>query len=317
MPRVSSIVIPPQVRRVARRRGVTKRRVADELHTFVEVKPAPGRWKTAAHITVCVTLTVLALSAVLGPKIGLLGLTGTFMCTVSIRRTWRHRVTILTTMTLAYVLALSIGVSVAGNALLTTLALTAIAGVSVLFYHALVGDPPGPVFLTIGPAIGTYLPTVGGSGPTFVMAAGCGAVLSSALGLALQWPLRHAPEDEAVDDAEDACEEYFATDPDGDFVETGRLRDAAYGSIFNAAWALAAATGRTSRDPHWLDLIARVRRLHIRVVERTAATRLAGAPIAVPLMTQTRYLGRPPRHYLLEWGVSRSSLPALIARRAE
>ena len=81
MPRLTMMLAPPQVRRAARRRGVTKARLADELQTFVEVKPAPGRWKTAAHITTCVTLTVLALSFVLGPQLGLLGLTGTFLCT--------------------------------------------------------------------------------------------------------------------------------------------------------------------------------------------------------------------------------------------
>lgn len=316
MSRLTMLLVPPEVRRVARRRGVTKRRVADELHTFVEVKPSPGRWKVAAHITTCVTLTVLTLSLIFGPKMGLLGLTGTFLCTVSVRRTWRHRVTILASMTLAYALALTIGVSVAGNALLTTLALTAIAGVSVLLYHALVGDPPGPVFLTIGPAIGTYLPTTGVAGSTFVLAASLGAVMSSTLSLALQWPFRHTPEDEAVEDAQEACDQYFASDPDGDFVETGRLRDAAYGSIFNAAWAVALAAGRRNRNPHLRDLTAQVRKMHIAVVQRTAATRLPDADIAVPTMLQARYLGRPPRRYLLEWGLSRSSLPSLIARRA-
>lgn len=235
MSRLSMLLVPPEVRRVARRHGVTKARVADEMQSFVEVKPSPGRWKVAAHITTCVTLTVLALSFALGPQMGLLGLTGTFLCTVSIRRTWRHRVTILAGMTFAYALAVMIGVSVAGNPWLTTIALTSIAGVSVLLYHALVGDPPGPVFLTIGPAIGTYLPTVGVSGRSFVIAATCGAVMSSLLSLALQWPRRHTPEDEAVSDAQEACEAYFESDPNGDFVETGRLRDAAYGSIFNAA----------------------------------------------------------------------------------
>lgn len=316
MSRLSMRVVPPEVRRVARRHGVTKARVADEMQHFVEVKSAPGRWKVALHITTCVTLTVLALSFVFGPQMGLLGLTGTFLCTVSVRRTWRHRVTILAVMTLAYALTVTIGVSVAGNPWLTTFALTAIAGVSVLLYHALVGDPPGPVFLTIGPAIGTYLPTVGVPGSSFVTAAAGGAVMSSLLSLALQWPQRHTPEDEAVDDAEEACAEYFASDPDGDFVETGRLRDAAYGSIFNAAWALAKATGRKNRDPHWRELIKRLRRLHIAVVERTATTRLGTADIAIPAMRQARYLGRPPRRYLLEWGLSRSSLPALVARRA-
>lgn len=316
MPRLTMMLAPPQVRRAARRRGVTKARLADELQTFVEVKPAPGRWKTAAHITTCVTLTVLALSFVLGPQLGLLGLTGTFLCTVSVKRTWRHRVTILACMTLAYVAALTIGVSVAGHAVLTTVALTAIAGVSVLLYHALVGDPPGPVFLTIGPAIGTYLPTVGVPGSRFLLAAGCGAVMSSVLSLALQYPQRHEPEDQAVDEAQEACDAYFESDPDGDFVETGRLRDTAYASIFSAAWALSAATGRRHPDPHWRELTKRLRRLHIEVVQRTAATRLPGAVIAVPVMAQARYLGRPPRRYLLRWGLSRSSLPALIARRA-
>lgn len=33
-------------------------------------------------------------------------------------------------------------------------------------------------------------------------------------------------------------------------------------------------------------------------------------------MRQARYLGRPPRRYLLAWGLSRSSLPSLVARRA-
>jgi len=140
--------------------------------------------------------------------------------------------------------------------------------------------------------------------------------MSSVLSLALQYPQRHEPEDQAVDEAQEACDAYFESDPDGDFVETGRLRDTAYASIFSAAWAWSAATGRRHPDPHWRELTKRLRRLHIEVVQRTAATRLPGAVIAVPVMAQARYLGRPPRRYLLRWGLSRSSLPALIARRA-
>ena len=154
------------------------------------------------------------------------------------------------------------------------------------------------------------------AGSRFLLAAGCGAVMSSVLSLALQYPQRHEPEDQAVDEAQEACDAYFESDPDGDFVETGRLRDTAYASIFSAAWALSAATGSRHPDPHWRELTKRLRRLHIEVVQRTAATRLPGAAIAVPVMAQARYLGRPPRRYLLRWGLSRSSLPALIARRA-
>ena len=316
MSRIGLLLAPPQVRRAARRRGVTKARIADEFQTFVEVKPAPGRWRVAAHITACVTVTVVLLSFLGGPRFGLLGLTGTFMCTVSYKRPWLNRVTILTLMTAAYLVAITIGAAVAGHAVLTTLALTLIAGTSVLFYHALVGDPPGPVFLTIGPAIATYLPTVGVPGHVFVFAAGAGAVISSALSLLLRLPSRHAPEEEALDDAREAVEEYFETDPDGDFVETGRLRDAAYASIFNASYALRSAVGRGTRSHHWVELQYDLRKLHIKVLQRTARTRLPGAEIAVPALAQASYLGRPKRRYLLRWGLSASSLPSLVARRA-
>lgn len=265
------LLVPPEIRRLARRRGVTKKRLAQELHTFVEVTPSPGRWKVAAHITICVMLTVLTISFVAGPRMGLLALTGTFLCTVSVKRTWRHRVTILGAMTLAYALAVTIGVSVSGNALMTTVALTALTGLSVVIWHALVGDPPGPIFLTIGPAIGTYLPTTGIPGHVFVEAVVFGAVMSSVLSLLLQWPFRHSPEDEAVETAQEACDDYFDSDPDGDFAETGRLRDTAYGSIFNAAWTLQSAAGRRHSE-HRLELTRRLRELHVAVVKRTAAT---------------------------------------------
>lgn len=316
MSRIGQLIAPPTVRRAARRRGVTKARVGDELRTFVEVKPSPGRWKTAVHITTCMTLTALLVSVIAGPRMGLLAITGTFVCTISLKRPWLHRVSILAGMTLAYIVSLSIGAAVAGHPLLTTLALTGICTSSVLIYHALVGDPPGPIMLTIGASIATYLPTTGMPGHQFVLAAGAGALAASCFSLLLQLPHRHSPEDTAVEEAAEAVQEYLDSDPAGDFVETGRLRDAAYGSIFNASYELRAAHMRGTTDIHWKTLTRQLRRLHIAVVKRTAATRLPGAEIAVPVMEQATYLGRPRRSYLLRWGLSLSSLPSLVARRA-
>ena len=316
MSRLGQLLVPPQVRRVARKRGVTKARVADEFHTFIEVKPSPGRWKVAAHITCCVTLAILTIAAVAGPAMALLSVTGTFVCTISLKRAWRHRVTILLGLSAGYVVSLALGSWASGDALLTTLVLTGLTGVSVLVYHALVGDPPGPIMLPIGASIATYLPTTGMPWQNFVVASGSGAVLASVFSLLLQLPNRHSPEDSAVQDATDAVEEYLASDPDGDFVETGRLRDCAYGSIFNASYELRAAVGAQRRSSHWVELQHRLREMHIAVVKRTADTRLDHAEIAVPVMQQADYLGRPRRRYLLRWGLSAASLPSLVARRA-
>lgn len=316
MSRIGQFIAPPPVRRAARKRGVTKARMADEFHTFVAVNPSPGRWKVAVHITACITISVLLISLVAGPRLGLLALTGTFACTISQKRPWRHRVSILAGMSSAYVASLTIGTLVSGNALLTTIALTSICGLSVLVYHALVGDPPGPIMLTIGASIATYLPQTGMPGHHFVLAAGSGAFLSSAISLLMQLRNRHSPEDTAVEEASEAVEEYLASDPDGDFVETGRLRDTAYASIFSASYEVRASAGRSQHSEHWKALQRQLRELHIAVVKRTADTRLPGAEIAVPVMAQANYLGRPHRRYLLEWGLSAASLPSLVARRA-
>ncbi|TWE09448.1 FUSC family protein [Rudaeicoccus suwonensis] len=287
-----------------------------QVMTFAEVKPAPGRWKFALHATAITAVAVALISLILGPALALVGLLGAFLGVVASNRPIRNRLVILSAMDATYIVGTALGTLVGESPVLLTMLLCTIAVITVLGYNTLVGEPPGAMFLIIGPAIATYLPSVGMARGSIIAVAAIGCIGASAASLLLQLLTPRQAEQDAMDGARQAVTEYLDTD-----VETtplsrrAALRDNAYANVFAASMILEDAVGREPRLHRWRQMNSELRRLHVAIVERIVRIHLLGSTVAVSGMEQRRYLGRPDATYLVRWGLSTASLPWLAARR--
>lgn len=289
--------------------------VNDQLSALAEVKSAPGQWKTALRSTAMTAGTVLVVWAVLGKELALLSITGSFIGNTAANRPWRARMHILAWMDLAYLVGCGIVLLIGENPVLLTGALTLIAMSSVLVYNALMADPPGPMFLIIGPAIASYLPTIGVSSWQVMAVCALSCLVSTVSTLLLHPRTKESPEAVAVDKAREAVDELTeASAGDADALELAHLRDSAYAEVLSASMTLTEASGRRPRE-HWRTLLLELRRQHFRVIGEVAGRWLPGAVVEVEPAAQRSYLGAPPLNYLLRWGFSPRSLPWLAARR--
>ena len=287
------------------------------LLAFAEVKPAPGRWKFALHVLAIVIVAVTLISVLLGPSMGLVGITGAFLGFVALTRPVRSRIVILAGMCATYIVGVALAALAGSEPVLLTLVLTVISLVTVLGYNTLVAEPPGAMFLIIGPVIASYLPTVGLSVGKVVLVGAIASVSASAASLLLQLATerRHVEQD-ALTAAEEAATAYL--DADRRITprhQLARLRDQAFVSVFRASMVLEDAVGREPRQRQWRRMNATLRRLHLAIIQQVVRVHLPGREVVVTGVEQRRYLGRPDVSYLMRWGLSRSSLPWLAARR--
>lgn len=290
--------------------------VTRQVMAFTEIAPAPGRWRFALEATFLTAVALVTVSLVVSPSLSIIGLTGAFLAVTARSRPLRARAAILAVMYAGYLISVTLGALTGSRPWLLTIALTLISVVAVLGYNALVGDQPGPMFLIIGAAIAAYLPTVHIPVATVIQINALGAGSACVAALLLQSLRRDTTVQDVIDGAEQAVTAYTDTAPgEGEAAERGRLRDAAYASIFRASTVLEAAVGSTPHSNRWVQAHHRLRRLHVDLVRRISLARLGGAPVAVGAMEQSRYLGLPSPAYLLRWGLSQRSLPWLAARR--
>lgn len=288
-----------------------------QLLAFAEIKPAPGRWKFALHVLTIVIVAVTLISLLMGPSMGLIGITGAFLGWIAQARPIRSRIVILTGLNVTYIGGVALGALVGSQPVLLTVVLTGIALVTVLGYNTLVAEPPGAMFLIMGPAIASYLPTVGIPVGKVVLVCAIGCVSASATSVLLQLVTRprHA-EREALQTAESAATAYL--DADRKLTprhQLARLRDRAFAAVFGASMILEEAVGREPRLREWRRMNTTLRRLHLAIIQQVVRVHLPGRTVVVSGVEQRRYLGRPDVRYLMHWGLSRSSLPWLAARR--
>ncbi|WP_446664629.1 FUSC family protein [Flexivirga sp. B27] len=288
-----------------------------QLLAFAEIKSAPGRWKFALHVLTIVIVAVTVISVLLGPSMGLIGITGAFLGFIAQSRPIRSRLVILGCLNATYIAWVAVGALVGSEPVLLTILLSLIALVTVLGYNTLVGEPPGAMFLILGPAIASYLPTVGVPAGKVILVCAIGCVSASATSLLLQLLTQHQhAEQDAIDTAEDAVRAYL--DADRSIIprhELARLRDQAFASVFGASMILEDAVGREPRLHRWRRMNTTLRRLHLAIIQQVVRVHLPGREVVVSGVEHRRYLGRPDASYLLRWGLSRSSLPWLAARR--
>ncbi len=287
-----------------------------QVLAFTEIKPAPGRWRFALRATFLAAVALFSVALTMAPTLAVVGLTGGFLATTAPTRPWRERTVVLGVMYPLYVLSVWLGAVTGERPWLLTIVLAGISLVTVLVYNAVVGDQPGPMFLILGAAIASYLPTRGIPVLKVVEVnalAGGTACLASIL---LQMARRDTSVQDAIRDADEAVTAYVQSPHGvGDPAERGRLRDRAFASVFRASTVLEAAVGHTPHSRRWARANLRLRRLHADLVRRVSQVRLHDAPIAVSRMEASRYLGSPSFRYLVRWGVSQRSLPWLAARR--
>ncbi|MBC9956118.1 FUSC family protein [Yimella sp. cx-51] len=290
--------------------------VGASLSGLAQIKSAPGQWKVATRATAMTAITVGVVWLALGKELALLAITGSFIGNTASARPWRARLHILAWMDLAYIAGCAIAVVIGSNPVLLTLTLTAIAMTAVLGYNAVMADPPGPMFLIMGPAIASYLPTVGVDKWQVIAVCVLSCLTASIATLALH-PRADSAEAQAVDAAREAVEELIeqAAQPDTTDLEIAHLRDTAYAQVLSASMTLEEAAGRNARASAWRSLLVDLRRLHFQVIGQVASRSLPGAVVEVDAAAQRRYLGAPPVKYLLRWALSPRSLPWLASRR--
>ncbi len=291
--------------------------IGAQLSTFAEIKSSPGRWKPALRATVMTAITVLAVGLVYGKSLALLGITGSFIGNTVTERPWRSRLRVLVWMDLAYVIGCALAVLAGASPVLLSVLLTVIAIVTVLGYNAVVADPPGPIFLIIGPAIASYLSAQGLPRWDVLGVSTLGCLVGSAVSLLLHPRTKATAEAKAVATAGDEVAELdrLYADDDATLAERAEQRDSAYAAVLSASMTLEEAVGRNPRRREWRTLLIELRRLHFSIISRIAHDAMPGAVVEVEAMAQRRYLGSPPIAYLVRWGVSPRSLPWLAARR--
>lgn len=290
--------------------------LSKQVATFTMVKPAPGRWKFALRITISCAVALAVVAVVIGPRAALLGINGATMSVTAGARPWRARVIILGIMDLAFAIACFIAANVGGDPVLLTIFFTVLAGITGLAYHAFLAEPPGPIFLIIGPAIASYMPTVGMPKGEVIAVSALSAVVGSVVNILIDSHSGRHPERDAIDEAATRVAQLeHDVSADEDSRSVARLRDQAYASVFAASLVLDEASFTRSRGPDWSALNARLRQLHRKVVRHIVSAEFPGAPLAVSSLEQRRYLGSPGAIYLLRWALSPKSFPWFAARR--
>ncbi len=303
-----------------------------EVVRFVEVKQARGTRVKAAHAFVVGTMTISLLSLAFGVPLALTGMTGIFVAISAFDRSQRSRIRVLSALALGYTVLVALG---ALTALLPTVlgvvAVAALATVTAFAYHSLLSDPPGPMLLIMGICAASYIPTLGVPIPLLVAITALAMVIGCTTSIVMQLGRRRAAVHRqvsalatAVADLERAWDGQPATAdaaPAGDPgersgpVDLGRLRDAAFGALFQAQSSLVASLARgrpPGADAQRLE--DEIHALHLRLFRVVARHELPWTRLDDDAVAD-HYLGAPRIPYLLAWSLSSASPAWLAARR--
>lgn len=300
-----------------------------EFVRFVEVKQATGTRVKAAHAFVVGTLTIGLLSLCFGVPLALTGMTGIFVAISAFDRSQRSRIRVLSVLALGYTVLVALGaLTSALPPALGVVAVAALATVTAFAYHSLLSDPPGPMLLIMGICAASYIPTLGVPIPLLVAITALAMVIGCTTSIVMQLGRRHAAVQRqvralasAVADLERTWDEEPRDDPQSATAreparaDLGRLRDAAFGALFQAQSSLVAAMrhGRVP-GPETQRLESEIHALHLRLYRVVARHGLPWATFDDTAVTD-HYLGAPRTPYLLAWSLSSASPAWLAARR--
>ncbi|MDO5710729.1 MAG: FUSC family protein [Micrococcales bacterium] len=289
-----------------------------EFVRFVEVKPASGTRVKAVHALIVGAVTTGTLGALFGVPMALTGMTGIFVAISAFDRSQRSRIRVLSALAVVYTIGVTLGALTSLlPAWLAVVAIAALATVTAFGYHALLSDPPGPMLLIMGICAASYMPTLGVPIPQIILITALSMVIGCTTSIVLQQPRRRAAVERQVESLRTAVSKLEAglrTDAP-QAQDLSRLRDAAFGALFQAQSSLVASLGRgRAPSPRAQPLEDELHALHLRLYRLIAAHRLPWATLDDDAV-RDHYLGAPGTPYLVRWALSQSSPPWLAARR--
>lgn len=290
--------------------------ISHQLARFVELQPARNTRLRGAEATVAAATTMGVLYLAFGAQASLVGVSGAFIAFTGWDRPVWSRAKILGQLAVVYLAAVSAGVAVAGSGLLSVLVLGVVGLVVTFWYHAVIGDPPGPMLLIAGAGFATWSEALTVNGLPYVLLVIAGMVVSSTVCLLFQLPQRQLPLRQAMDAVTDAVDALVAANPlTTDAKVLARLRDDAFATHFHAQEMLVDSSARDLPATNRSRLDRGLHALHVQLIEAVCRHELPWARVEVQELLKLPYLGTPDTRYLLRWAMSGASLPWLAARR--
>ncbi len=300
------------------KKGLVSTMLTRELARFVEVKPASGTRKKALHATIVAAVTIAALSPFFGVPGALMGVSSIWVAVSAFDRSQRSRMRVLSRLAVTYTLVVAIGASASLLPVWLGVVVLAALGTVVAFgYHALLGDPPGPMLLIMGAATALYIPRQGLPIPQLVLITVLALVIACTTSLLLQLPNRRAAVQQQLEALRTAVAALEDAPDDLSAGERETLRMAAFAALFAAQASLVDSTSRRSTarsGREYLAIEEEIHDLHHRLVRMIVAEELPWAHVSERSFTD-HYLGAPRERYMLSWAFSSASPAWLAARR--
>ena len=290
--------------------------ISQQLARFVELQPASNTGRRGAEAMVAAAVTMGVLYLAFGAQAALVGVSGAFVAFTGWDRPLWSRAKILGQLGVVYLAAVAAGVAVAGSGVLSVLVLGVVGLVVSFWYHAVIGDPPGPMLLIAGAGFATWSEALTVNGLPYLLLVIAGMTVSSAVCLLFQLPQRQLPLREAMEAVTEAVDALVAANPvTTDPKALARLRDEAFAAHFHAQEVLVDSTARDHPTTHRARLDRALHSLHVQLIEAVCRHELPWARVEVQELLKLPYLGTPDTRYLLRWAMSGASLPWLAARR--
>ena len=242
--------------------------ISHQLARFVELQPARNTRLRGAEATVAAATTMGVLYLAFGAQASLVGVSGAFIAFTGWDRPVWSRAKILGQLAVVYLAAVSAGVAVAGSGLLSVLVLGVVGLVVTFWYHAVIGDPPGPMLLIAGAGFATWSEALTVNGLPYVLLVIAGMVVSSTVCLLFQLPQRQLPLRQAMDAVTDAVDALVAANPlTTDAKVLARLRDDAFAAHFHAQEMLVDSSARDLPATNRSRLDRGLHALHVQLIE--------------------------------------------------
>ena len=304
-------------------------RFGSKLITF---HPAPGANVNALIDVIPVIAALVLVSAIHGPRHGLIGMLGAMGGLSGKQSPPRTRLRILLGVGVVLMISQTIGISLSSFPVLLPAALGIWSFVMIFVWNALHLGPPGPLNVLFAAALASYYAAEGMTYADIMPATAASFLLAAATSMIviLVNPVR--PARRAVSKAMEAVDLYANPEQDATPADLARLRSEAHNSVHAAWWIL--NDGVWPQDPRalgrpwmyrlwkrmsmaWEGLRADLLSAHITLTTTLHAQSFPSAE-ASDMRANVRYtpMGRPPWRYLLRTSLERGSRPLMVALRA-
>lgn len=256
----------------------------------------------------------MVVSLVFGPLLGPLGMIGAMTGTVARDAPLRRRVVTLLVCGIVMLGCAWVGMATGNRVGLLVPAMTVLTVVIVWFWHAVRAGPPGPINLLFAAAYGGHLASAGYPTGTVLRLTALAWAVASAVSVLVFCLDVHAPEREAVDEAETAVSSYRDRSAEDDEKD---LRGEAFVALEDAWDAMHGNRMPVlRRRPESLELRERLTRIHLEFIELLHAEAFPASPLDIGDNFDDVPEQRPSVRYLVRTALDRGSVPWLAAQRA-